>query len=207
MTLDALAELVEGLSQEVSRTAKRFVLGVAGPPGAGKSTVAAQIVGLADTDLGAIVVPMDGFHRTNEELTALGLLDLKGIPDSFDAQAFAAHMRRLRREETLSWPAYDRARSEVVRDGILVSPTNRLVVVEGNYLLLNDPPWVDVRRLVDDVWYLDAPTAVITPRLLARHRLKRGDAGALAKVASTDLPNAQLVDATKHLADVRIMIG
>jgi pantothenate kinase len=202
--LDMLPDLVNDLVAYVEQARTRAVVGITGPPGAGKSTVAAQIVELAGKIVPAVVAPMDGFHRSAAELTEMGILELKGVPDSFDAVGFVALLRRLRTSthDSLAWPTYDRARQEVVPSGTVVRPDDRLVIVEGNYLLLDAPPWDGVRPLLDAVWYLDAPVAVITARLVERLMRDRTPEEARAKVASTDLPNATLVNATKHRADL-----
>ena len=199
-----LTSLTLGLVDQISAGIQRFVLGVAGPPGAGKSTVAHQIADIASVHLATNVAPMDGFHRDNAELERLGILDLKGIPASFDAAAFVDHVARLSATPVgdVIWPTYDRSRQEVVPAGTVVGAGDRLVVVEGNYLLLDADPWSRLAELLDEVWYLDVPLAVLEPRLLARQRMGRDESQAAAKVASTDKPNAALVHATRHRADL-----
>jgi len=135
----------------------------------------------------------------------MGLSSVKGIPDSFDAASFIVHLTRLRRgNEPVTWPVYDRKAEEVAQQGTEIDEGVRLVVVEGNYLLMETQPWRQVRPLLDEVWYLDAPDQVLIPRLVSRHERHRTPADALAKIRSTDLPNARLVEATRHLADVII---
>ncbi len=178
----------------------RWVLGITGPPGSGKSSLASRVVDRAGAV--ACVAPMDGFHRSNDELEAMGMLELKGVPASFDAESFVAHLERLRGPGAVPWPTFDRSREETVSGGRMIGRNVQLVVVEGNYLLLDDPPWNRVRQLVDEVWYLDAPEEDLIPRLRARHELARTPEDAWAKIQSTDLPNARLVAATRHRADV-----
>ncbi len=165
---DLQAATVE-LVRRVAASGGRFVLGIAGPPGAGKSTAAAAVVRHAAASLAAVVAPMDGFHRSNEDLALAGLLDLKGIPESFDGAGFAAHLAALRVDPPapVAWPTYDRAAQAVVPGGTTIEPEDQLVVVEGNYLLLDAPPWHRIRPLLDEVWYLDVPIDVLHPRLLA----------------------------------------
>jgi pantothenate kinase len=147
---------------------------------------------------------MDGFHRSNDELHRLGLSALKGVPDSFDAEAFVAAVSSLRWEPPadVAWPTYDRDAECVIAAGTTISANTRLVLVEGNYLLLQTPPWDQVRPLLDAVWYLDVPIGALQPRLLERQSRDRSPEAAARKVASTDLPNATLVAATKARADV-----
>jgi pantothenate kinase len=184
------------------------VLGIAGPPGAGKSTVAAAVEHVANArrDPGfAVVAPMDGFHLSNEELDALGLRRVKGAPETFDVDGFVRVLERLRRDpgSTITWPGFDRTIEATVPDAIVISPATRLVVTEGNYLLLDRPGWRGVRPLLDEVWYVDAPRSVLRERLFARALAGgRTQADAVRHVDESDLRNAELVAGTKTAADL-----
>ena len=202
VSIEDIGDLVVELLDVIPPRPDRFVLGVTGPPGAGKSSLADSIVATAPSGLEACVAPMDGFHRTNVELADLGLLALKGVPDTFDAAGFVDHLGRLHAGVDITWPTFDRSREAVIADGRLISAAARLVVVEGNYLLLDSNPWDLVRRHLDAVWYLDVPEDVLIPRLRARHERHRTPEDAMAKVRSTDLPNAALVAQTQRRADV-----
>lgn len=199
--------LVEQLLAAVDRTSDRFLLGIAGPPGAGKSTIAAAVVGEANARRGggfAVVAPMDGFHLSNEALDRLGLRTVKGAPETFDVDGFVSLLERVRRETgtTVRWPGFDRAREETVPDAIAITPASRLVVTEGNYLLLDRPDWREVRRLLDEAWYVGAPRSVLRERLLARALTGgRTASEAVSHVDESDLRNAELVEATRTAAD------
>jgi pantothenate kinase len=182
----------------------RVIVGVAGPPGAGKSTLAAGLVAAAEARHGAgtaVVLPMDGFHLANEVLEALGRRQRKGAPDTFDGDGFAAAVERVaRRDEPVVYaPRFDRSREEAVAGAIPIDAATRLVVVEGNYLLLADEPWSRAGRCLTEGWYLDTPAAVCDERLRARARRTYGPAGD-AWVEQVDRPNGRIVAASKRRA-------
>lgn len=185
----------------------RRLLGVVGPPGAGKSTLAtlmAQAMGER-----AQAVPMDGYHLAQVELERLGRSQRKGAPDTFDAAGYAALLRRLRQQsegETVYAPDFRREIEEPVAGALPVFAHTPLVITEGNYLLLDDDPaWAPVADLLDEVWYLDVPSAVRLERLAARHiQFGRSREQALAWIAQTDEPNARRIEASAHRAGLRI---
>ena len=188
-----IAELVDALP------AGRFVLGLSGSPGAGKSTLAAALAAA----YGVPVVPMDGFHRPNTELVAMGRLEAKGAPDTFDAESYAALLRRLHEGGTVLAPAFDHRLPDPVADAIEVPAEAGLVVTEGNYLLLDEPRWRAARRECDAVWHLVTSEGERTERLVARHvEVGRAETHARDWVARVDQANADLVEAAAHRADV-----
>jgi pantothenate kinase len=184
----------------------RHLLGIAGPPGAGKSTYAAHVV--ATSEVPAAMVPMDGFHLADATLVRLGLLDRKGAPETFDPAGLAALLRRLRVETGPVYaPGFDRVLEQPLAGALVVGPEVELVVVEGNYLLLDQPEWRAVRAELDEVWYLDTPDDVRRARLVARHvEFGKSPAEAEAWVARVDDPNAALVAAGRDRAD-RVLAG
>src|SRR5215212_2764821 len=152
-----------------SGAAGPVLLGVTGEPGAGKSTLTASVVsGLVARGCTAVLVPMDGFHLANVALAALGRADRKGAPDTFDAAGFAALLARLRSgaRSTVWAPVYDRSLEESVAGAVAVPPETEVVVTEGNYLLLDEPPWDAVGELLDEVWAVRVDPALRTARLV-----------------------------------------
>lgn len=153
-----------------------MLLGIAGPPGAGKSTLARALVSAFASSSTTVAqnVPMDGFHLADEELQRLGRLQRKGAPDTFDVQGYRALLARLRDafgQETVYAPSFDREIEQPVAGAIPVGPQVGLVVSEGNYLLDEEPVWRAVRAQFDEVWWVDAPSEAREQRLIARHEM------------------------------------
>lgn len=196
MTPTPLPTLVEWARRLVT-PGRRTMLGLAGPPGAGKSTLAAQLC----TALGpsAARVPMDGFHLANAVLRQLGLSTRKGSPPSFDVGGFRALLLRLRAntESVVYAPEFLREIDEAVAGALPVPRDVPLIIVEGNYLLLDDGPWADIVPLFDEVWYLSPDETLRRDRLLRRHRsYGRSTEAAQAWLAGNDEPNARIIAGT-----------
>lgn len=185
----------------------RRLLGIAGAPGVGKSTVAAHLVrALAPV---AVLVPMDGFHLAGAELHRLGRHERKGAIDTFDADGFVALLRRLRAERStvVYAPEFRREIEEPIASAIPVPPGASLVITEGNYLLADEGAWVRVRTLLDEVWFLELDERVRLDRLTARHMAYgRPPAEARARARGTDQRNAELIAATRHRADLIVQL-
>jgi pantothenate kinase len=186
---------------------KRFVVGIVGFPGAGKSTLAEELVNSLNAVLPAEqkaqVLPMDGYHLRNETLDKMGLRALKGIPDTFDAAGFIQLLTKIRQSllQILKAPVFDRSIDGSVEDAVEIGMDVKVVVTEGNYLLHEDGEWVQIAELLDDSWFLDTSIETIRPRLIARHVAGgRSLDAAIAKVESTDLPNALIISKSRPRA-------
>ncbi|WP_028049949.1 nucleoside/nucleotide kinase family protein [Cellulomonas sp. URHD0024] len=185
----------------------RRILGLVGAPGAGKSTLAAQVAKTVGSR--AVVVPMDGFHLAQTELDRLGLAGRKGAPDTFDAAGYVALLRRLRSEPgTVYAPEYRRDLKNGVAGAIAVPADVPLVVTEGNYLLLDDHGFGPVAGLLDESWFLAPPDEVRLSRLVARHEeFGKPPEAARAWADGPDEANARLVAATAQRASVIVGPG
>jgi len=200
MTPQALADHI---AARAARHEGRFIAALAGPPAAGKSTLAAELV--ARLGKGAKVVPMDGFHYDDAVLLARGARDRKGAPDTFDAQGFFHLLRRLRAEDEVAIPLFDRALEISRAEADIIGPTDKILIVEGNYLLLNEPPWPQALPLYDLTIWIDVPESDLIARLMHRWAsYGKTEAQARAWIDGNDLPNIRRVVAGSGRADVVI---
>jgi pantothenate kinase len=217
---------------------RRALLGIAGAPGAGKTTLAERLVRELNGSGEPWVahVPMDGFHLADAELERLGRRDRKGAPDTFDAAGYAALLRRLREDadrgdaggrdgggrdgggrdggnsgdggDIVYAPGFERVLEQPIAGAVPVPPTARLVVTEGNYLLLDTGAWARVRSQLDEVWFCALDETERVRRLVARHEeFGKAHAEAVAWVLRTDQRNAELVERTRDRADLVVPVA
>ncbi len=211
----SLADLV-AIARGLVAGGRRAVLGITGAPGAGKSTLTERLLevlrddppdGLPRNDWVAHV-PMDGFHLADVELERLGLRDRKGAPNTFDGHGYVNLLSRLRAddpEETVYAPQFERDLEQPVAGAIPVPPSARLVLTEGNYLLLDTPPWDRVRSLLAAVWFCAPDEGTRRERLVSRHvRFGKTPDAAHRWAHDTDERNARLVGRTRARADLVI---
>jgi pantothenate kinase len=203
MTFDELLERATALMAR-----ERALLGICGAPAAGKSTLAERLV--AALGPASVYIGMDGFHLAQVELARLGRTPRKGAPDTFDGAGYVNLLRRLRSRpdgEVVYAPGFRRDLEEPIAGAVPVAPEIRLVVTEGNYLLVDEPPWRSVRDLLDEVWFLEVAPDVRHAWLIARHRAYgRTLAEARERTFGSDERNAVLIDNTRTRADLVIPI-
>jgi pantothenate kinase len=199
-------DLVAELRQK-AKSASRFMVGIAGPPGSGKSTTAETLRdALRAEGESAIVVPMDGFHFDDAVLNARGHRPRKGAPFTFDAAGFEVLLKRIKaREPDIAIPVFDRS-MELARAGAdIVTDEAKFILVEGNYLLLKDAPWNRLKPLFDFTVFLDVPEAELERRLMQRWLgFDFAPERAKAWIASNDMPNIRTVRESSAKADLTL---
>jgi pantothenate kinase len=158
------------ITESLNRSTDRFLIGIVGKPGAGKSTLSAYLLEESHSSE-VTVVPMDGYHLSNAVLQELGRADRKGAPDTFDVAGFASLLQRIRREKSVDvyYPVFDRSIEESIAAQGVVTKETRVVIVEGNYLLHDSGGWEVIADLLDELWFIDVDDGKRLERLIARH--------------------------------------
>ncbi len=208
MTPEAQAQLIIRAIPDDLAPNKRFIIAIAGPPAAGKSTLAAALV----TSLGerAGLLGLDGYHFDNSILEQRGHRPRKGSPHTFDVASYAMTLRTLRDYPGLemSVPVYDRTLSVSRNCASVVGAHHEILVTEGNYLLLDEEPWENVRALLDLTVWIDVPMDVVEQRIVERWESAGHDEEEIRRrTEENDLPNARHVHTGSVEADVVVRTG
>lgn len=189
---------------------RRFLIAIAGPPGAGKSTMADKVAsGLKAKGESAVVLPMDGFHMDNAVLIERGLLARKGIPETFDVRGFLDIVKAVRpADQEVLVPVFDRSRELAIASARPIDPKDRFIIIEGNYLLFTQGKWAELDGIFDYTIMLAPPMEVLEERLWDRWRgYKLTEEEASAKVYGNDLPNGRLILENRRSADITLEIA
>ena len=158
------------IEESLNRSTDRYLIGIVGKPGAGKSTLSAYLLEQLHSSE-VTVVPMDGYHLSNAVLQALGRADRKGATDTFDVAGFASLLQRIRDEKSVDvyYPVFDRSIEESIAAQGVVTKETKVVIVEGNYLLHDSGGWEVIAKLLDELWFIDVDDEKRLERLIARH--------------------------------------
>lgn len=190
-----------------SKGRKRYIVAIAGPPGAGKSTFAdALLLLLKEKSIQAKIISMDGFHLDNLVLAERNLLERKGAPATFDAAGFIHLMSRLTSfENNVIIPVFDRNKDLSIAGSSIISTEDKVLIVEGNYLLIEEEPWAELKKYWDQTIFINPGIDILEHRLLnrwLRHGLDLQDAK--LRTLSNDLPNARYVLEKSSDSDIQI---
>jgi pantothenate kinase len=207
-----MTHTVSSLLEEILRLAEgasRFMIGIAGPPGAGKSTLSDALrdalIAHGET---AEILPMDGFHMDNGILELRGLLPRKGAPETFDVRGFLDIVTAVKAgDEEVLVPVFDRSRELAIASARAIAPDTRFILAEGNYLLLDQAPWNRLSGCFDVTLFVGPPLDVLEQRLRERWVHFGLDEAAIDwKLNGNDLPNGRLVIEKSRQADISVDI-
>jgi pantothenate kinase len=200
MSIELLFEQIQSLLDGEN---PRTLIGIVGKPGAGKSTVVEEISKKFDSKLVSII-PMDGFHLSNEELISLGRRDRKGAPDTFDVESFTSLIKRVKSDSNVDhkFPIFHREIEASIADEGMVPKESKVVVIEGNYLFSEDHNWSQVYPLLNHTWFIEIKDEVRLERLIARHiRFGKTPEEAEAWSWGSDETNARFIGLTAYRAE------
>ncbi len=198
------ASLLGAIEKRIGAGQPPLIVAIAGPPATGKSTLSERLAeDLRAARHIAAYCPMDGFHKTNAQLEAEGLRSVKGRIDTFDGNAFARAVERLSRGDAFWWPRYSRHIHDPVPEGTRIEGNEAVCIIEGNYILMNEAPWVQAASHFELRIFVDTPDEILKQRLKQRHeRGGRGEVETREKITKTDMPNAERIRQSAKFTDI-----
>jgi pantothenate kinase len=204
--IEHIAETI--LSKINGYTSNRFIVGIAGGPGSGKSSFAVKLKELINSKSTkskselAQIFPMDGFHRKNSELERSGLLSVKGAPETFDVEGYLLMLNKIKLGENLKAPVYSREAHDVIDNALPIEPHHKIIITEGNYLFNDAEGWCEIKDIIDLKIFIEAEKGACEKRLLERHmRGGTTEIEALEKIKRVDMKNFDLIAQTSKYAD------
>lgn len=208
LNIEGLVEARDRILEIKELSNSRILIGIVGKPGAGKSTVTSKLKEILPSEE-TIILSQDGYHLSNAQLKELGRSDRKGAPDTFDSISFTELLKRVASdlENHIYFPVFHREIEESIAAEGVISPQTKIVLVEGNYLLLDDHGWNEVANQLHETWYLNINDDLRLQRLVARHiEFGKEPDFAHAWAHGTDEVNARLIETTKVRADAFLVV-
>jgi len=206
--LNSIDEALSRIKDLALKHSSRFIIGIVGKPGAGKSTLTSHLIENLPKN-SVSLVPMDGYHLSNQQLKNLGLSDRKGAFNTFDSNGYVSLLKRINTEtdQDIYFPVFHREIEEsYAADGVVLANT-KIVLTEGNYLLFDKAGWEKVAAELTEIWYININDDVRIERLVKRHEFYGKDKeSAFNWATGSDEINAKIVESTASRADVIINI-
>jgi pantothenate kinase len=208
ITLNGVEQALARANEITKKTDKRVIIGVVGKPGAGKSTLTSYLIDHLPKN-SVSLVPMDGYHLSNQQLSRLDLANKKGAFNTFDADGYIALLKRINNEfdKDIYFPVFHREIEESYSADGVVPARTKLILTEGNYLLFDQAGWENVISELTETWYINIEDKLRIDRLVKRHEFYgKSKEAAIAWANASDETNAKIVEATSIRADVVINI-
>ncbi len=200
---ELLIKLLDNLKNDLKN---RYFIALSGPPASGKSTVSEKLVkDLTLKGHNSSILQMDGFHYDDQILKQKSLLLKKGAPETFDVMGFLNFLFRLQNENEVAIPIFDRSLELSRSSAVIISKETRVVIIEGNYILLKTHPWRELHKFFNSTIMINTKHEILEKRLIERWRsFNIPEEEIKQKVFENDLPNGVNVYKNSILADFNL---